>query len=289
MDLTTLFSSTPVQHVNVEGTRLAFRTFGNAKGVPLVLFNRFRGCMEDWDPAVISRLSSERRVVIWDNAGLGSSQGAVQENITQMAKTASAFVDELELKTVDILGFSVGGYIAQRLALLRSDLVRNVILAGTGPGGGEGATYPGPDVEYWVRPEHSRFDALQGLWFNQSPEGKAATQGYLERIYHAHRPPEAKVTDEAGAAQRAAILKWWGGEGSTISELGEVKQPVLIVNGNKDIMVPTPNSFLMAQRISNAQLIIYPNAGHGSLFQYPETFSTHALQFLAAQEQGGLR
>lgn len=206
-----------------------------------------------------------------------------------MGQTASEFIVALGFKTVDILGFSVGGYVAQRLTLLRPDLIRNIILVGTGAGGGEGATYPGAEVEHWLEPHHTAFEILCGLWFNQPPGGSAAAQAYLGRIYPKNRASEATVTAEAGAAQRAAILKWWGGVGATIPELGNITQPVLVINGDKDVMVPTPNAILLAERIPNAQLIIYPNSGHGALFQYPETFSTHVLQFLASQESGGLK
>jgi pimeloyl-ACP methyl ester carboxylesterase len=289
MDFTSLFHNTPIKTVEVGGIPIAYRTFGPEDGTPLVMQQRFRGSMDDWDPALIATLAKERRLVVWDNAGIGFSGGSVQGSVTEMARTAASFIDALGFKQVDLLGFSVGGYITQRLALLRPELVRYIILAGTGPGGGEGATYPGPEIEYWVKPEHPLFEVLKALWFNDSPEGQAATRAYMDRIFHDKRPPRADVTKEAGAAQRAAIVNWWKGSDSTLPELERIKQPVLVVNGNRDVMVPTPNAFLMAQKLPNAQLIVYPNSGHGALFQYYQTFSAHVLQFLKSQKAGGIR
>ncbi|SEC96157.1 alpha/beta fold hydrolase [Bradyrhizobium erythrophlei] len=289
MDFTSLFHNTPIRTVDVDGAPVAYRTFGPESGTPLVMQQRFRGSMDDWDPALIATLAKERRLVVWDNTGIGFSGGSVQGSITEMAKTAASFIDALAFNQVDLLGFSVGGYITQRLALLRPGLVRNIILAGTGPGGGEGATYPGPEIEYWVKPGHPLFEVLKALWYNDTLEGRAATRAYMDRIYHDRRPARADVTNEAGLAQRAAIVNWWKGGDATLPELERIRQPVLVVNGNHDVMVPTPNTFLMAQKLPNAQLIIYPNSGHGALFQYYQTFSAHVLQFLKSQEEGGIR
>jgi pimeloyl-ACP methyl ester carboxylesterase len=137
MDFTSLFHNTPIKTVDVDGVPVAFRTFGPENGTPLVMQQRFRGSMDDWDPALIATLAKERRLVIWDNTGIGFSGGSVQGSITEMAETAASFIDALGFSQVDLLGFSVGGYITQRLALLRPGLVRNIILAGTGPGGGD--------------------------------------------------------------------------------------------------------------------------------------------------------
>jgi pimeloyl-ACP methyl ester carboxylesterase len=289
MDFTTLFHNTPIQTVEVGGTSLAYRRFGPEAGMPLVMQNRFRGSIDDWDPALIATLSKDRRLITWDNAGIGFSGGQVQGSVTEMAETAAAFIKALGFDKVDLLGFSVGGYITQRVALQNPDLVRNIVLACTGPGGGEGATYPGPEIEHWVKPEHSPFDALNALWYNDSVAGKAATKAYMDRIYHDKRPAQANVTAEAGAAQRAAIVNWWKGKDSTLAELDRIKHPVLVAGGNRDIMVPTANAILMAHKLPNAELILYPNSGHGALFQYYETFSAHVLQFLKSQEEGGIR
>jgi pimeloyl-ACP methyl ester carboxylesterase len=287
--MSTLYATTPIQYVDVDGTRLAYREFGEDAGVPLVMFSRFRGSIDDWDPAVIERLATERHVIIFDNAGIGFSDGAVQKNITEMARTAIHFIQALGIELADLLGFSVGGYIAERVTLAAPDLVRYLILVGTGAGGGEGAVLQGPEVEEWVKPENDMTETLQALWFSTSETGIAATKAYLDRIYTPQRPVRADVTAEAGYVLRAAINDWWAGNGSTVGELQNISQPTLIVNGIRDAMVPTPNSFLMAQKIPNAQLVIYPDSGHGALFQYPETFSKEVLTFIHAQLDGGLK
>jgi len=285
----TLYATTPIQYVDVEGTRLAYREFGEDAGVPLVMFSRFRGSIDDWDPTVIERLANERHVIIFDNAGVGFSDGAVQKNITEMAHTAIHFIHALGIELADLLGFSMGGYIAERIALTTPDLVRYLILVGTGAGGGEGAVPQGPEVEEWIKPENDLAETLQALMFSTSETGKAATKAYMNRIYTPQRPARADVTAEAAYALRAAITDWWAGNGSTVGELRNISQPTLIVNGIRDIMVPTPNSFLLARKIPNAQLVIYPDSGHGALFQYPETFSKEVLTFIHTQEDGGLK
>ncbi|MFI9847369.1 alpha/beta fold hydrolase [Nonomuraea sp. NPDC051941] len=287
--MSTLYANTPIQYVEVEGTRLAYREFGDRTGVPLVLFSRFVGSIDDWDPMVIERLAAQRHVIVFDNAGVGFSDGKVGADIAEMAGTAIHLIEELGISQADLLGFSMGGYIAERLTLTRPDLVRYLILVGTGAGAGEGAVLQGPEVEEWTKFARSMQETYEAMWFSSSETGKAATANYLGRIYTPERPERANVTDEAGVALRKAVNDWWAGKGSTLGELHNIKQPTLIVSGIRDAMVPTPNSFLMAQKIPNAQLIIYPDSGHGSLFQYPEAFSRAVLDFIATQESGGLR
>ncbi|MDX2707004.1 alpha/beta hydrolase [Streptomyces sp. PA03-6a] len=287
--MSTLYANTPIQHAEVGGTRLAYREFGDRTGVPLILFSRFRGSIDDWDPSVIERLAAERHVIVFDNAGVGFSDGKVGADIAEMTDTAIHLLEELGIPQADMLGFSMGGYITERLALTRPDLVRYLILVGTGAGGGEGAVLQGPEIEEWLTSGRSMQEILEAIWFSTSETGKAATANYLARIYTPERPERANVTDEAGVALRKAINDWWAGEGATLEELHKIEQPTLIVNGIRDAMVPSPNSFLMAQKIPNSQLILYPDSGHGSLFQYPEAFSQAVLDFITTHESGGLR
>jgi pimeloyl-ACP methyl ester carboxylesterase len=287
--MSVLYATTPIQYVEVDGTRLAYREFGKDAGVPLVMFNRFRGSIDDWDPDVIEHLAEGRHVIIFDNAGVGFSDGAVQKSITEMAETAIRLIQALGFKQADLLGFSMGGYIVERIALTAPNLVRYLILVGTGAGGGEGAVLQGPEVEERVKPENDLAETFQALLFSTSETGKAATKAYMDRIYTPERPVRADITPEAGKAQRAVIKDWWAGIGATLGELQNISQPTLIVNGIRDVMVPTPNSYLMAQKIPNAELIIYPDSGHGALYQYPETFSRTVLEFIRTQETGGLR
>lgn len=285
--MTLTITDAALKYAEVQDGRIAYREYGIENGgLPLVLLSRFRGTIDDWDAAVVNRLAADRHVVAFDSSGVGLSEGRVPATVTAMADTAIAFIDALGLQKADLLGFSMGGYIGQRIALKRPDLVHALVLVGTGPGGGEGATYPGSVVADSL--EMNPLDALQALFFTSSRAGRVAAEGYFERTNTASRPEGSTVTEEASTVQRAAILKWWNGDDSTISELDQIQVPVLVVNGSDDVMVPTPNAFLMSQRIPNAQLVIYPDAGHGSLFQYPVTFTRHVLQFLEAQVEGGI-
>ncbi|MGV9853461.1 alpha/beta fold hydrolase [Streptomyces sp. NPDC003442] len=278
----------PTGFAEVNGDRLAYREHGERAGVPLVMLSRFRASIDDWDPAVVERLAAERHVILFDNAGIGYSSGTVQDSITKMAETAAAFIESLGLGQVDLLGFSMGGYVAQRLTLSRPDLVRNLLLVGTAPGGGEGATYPSVDISRWVAQDETTVEALQALFFSPSPAGAAAAQGHYDRTFAVPRSLESFVPLDVAALQRAAIQGWWTSD-SVLAEADKIVQPTLIVNGSDDVMVPTSNAFLLAQRLPNAELIIYPDSGHASFYQYPDTFAQHALQFLNAQDQGGLR
>ena len=286
---TTAISGPELRYVSIGRARIAYRLYGpENEGLPLVMLSRFQGTMDDWDPALISLLAERRQIVVFDNAGVGLSEGSVQESIAGMADTAIGFIEALGFATVDLLGFSMGGYIAQRLVLKRPELVHALVLVGTGPGGGEGVTYPGPVVAEYLAPDKTPFETYRGLFFTDSGAGAKATRGYLERTHGPHRLEGSTISDEAAGKQRQATGAWWAGEGASLPELDAIRKPVLVVSGSKDVMVPTPNSFLLAQRLSDAQLIIYPDAGHGSLFQYPRSFSRDVSNFLASLAEGGI-
>ncbi|MER6125988.1 alpha/beta hydrolase [Streptomyces sp. NPDC001795] len=277
------------QHVEVNGAQIAYREIGSAAGVPLVLLSRFRASIDDWDPQVIDRLAAERRVIVFDNTGIGFSGGDVQPTVRRMSEVAIGFVEALGLSEIDLLGFSMGGFVAQRFTLTRPDLVRHLVLVGTGAGGGEGAVAPTSDnLPYMAAPQAST-EGFQALFFTPDEVGRKASQTYWDNIHNTRRLPESDVQLEAAKVQLGAIAAYAGGDDATLPELEQIKQPVLVVNGNDDTMVPTPNSYLLAQKIPNAELILYPHSGHGSLFQYPETFTRDVLTFLRAQEDGGLR
>ncbi|SHH30047.1 alpha/beta fold hydrolase [Streptomyces sp. 3214.6] len=278
------------QHVEVDGVQLAYREIGTDTGVPLVMVSRFRASIDDWDPAVVDRLATDRRVIVFDNTGIGFSEGDVQPTVRKMAEVAISFVEALGLTEVDLLGFSLGGFVTQRFTLTRPDLVRSVVLVGTGGGGGEGAVAPDREklMSLMARPEPS-VEALQALFFSSDAAGHEAAQTYWDNIYSSRRRPESDVSLDAAKVQLGALGAFAAGDDSTLPEADRIQQPVLIVNGDNDIMVPTPNSFLLSQKIPNAQLIVYPNSGHGSLFQYPEAFTRDVLGFLRAQENDGLR
>ncbi|MEV0446077.1 alpha/beta hydrolase [Streptomyces spectabilis] len=283
--MTETIAGTPTHTVMVGGDRVAYRMFGPEGTRPLVLLNRFRAGLDDWDPLLLAHLARERQVVVFDSAGIGYSEGRARASIDGMATVASGFIDSLGPGQVDLLGFSMGGYVAQRLAIEHPHQVRRVILVGTGPGGGEGIEPPEPVVGKLVAQRDVTLDALHTLFFPPTPAGRKAAEDYWHRTHTEARGPRADVTPEAGAAQREAIVAWTSGTRSAFPQLDKITHPVLVVNGDHDVMVPTHNSYVMAQRLPHAQLIIYPNAGHASLFQYPENFAAHAERFLSATDE----
>jgi pimeloyl-ACP methyl ester carboxylesterase len=266
--------------VEGDGFRYAYRMLGRAGGVPLVLCHRFRGTMDDWDPAFIDALGAERRVILFDNAGIGLSAGATPDSIKSMAAGAAEFIRSIKLKQVDLLGFSLGGYVAQTVTLDYPDLVRRLVLAGTGPGGGEGIVLAGPEIRQVSGRPVLGLEEYLHLFFSPSDASQAAGRRYWSRVNERGPDREPPVTETTIKAQVAALVAWSQGKGSAFPRLGEIEQPVLVANGSNDLMVPTINSFTMAQKSKNAMLIVYPDSGHGFLFQYPETFAQHVLDFL---------
>jgi pimeloyl-ACP methyl ester carboxylesterase len=274
------------QFIEGNGLRYAYRILGAADGVPLLLCHRFRGTMDDWDPTFIDALAAERRVILFDNAGIGMSTGETPDTVTAMAEKAVEFLRLINVDRADLLGFSLGGYVAQMVTLNYPDLVRRLVLAGTGPGGGEGIVLPGPDI----RPVASRpvlgLEEYLYLFFVPSVTSQAAGHRYWRRVNERGPEREPSVSEASVKAQVAALGAWWQGNGSAFPRLGEIRQSVLVANGFADVMVPTINSITMAQRIKNAMLILYPDSGHGFLFQYPAIFGRHVLDFLKQEGSG---
>jgi pimeloyl-ACP methyl ester carboxylesterase len=268
------------QFVEGNGLRYAYRILGAPNDVPLVLCQRFRGTMDDWDPALIDRLAGERRVILFDNAGIGMSTGETPDTITAMARNIVEFLRLIGVDRADLLGFSLGGYVAQMVTLNDPALVRRVVLAGTGPGGGEGIVHPDPEIRSVAGRPVLGLEEYLYLFFAPSETSQAAGRRYWRRVNERGPEREPPASEAAVKAQVAALGAWWQGQGSAFPRLGEIRQPVLVANGFADAMVPTINSVTMAQRIKDAMLILYPDSGHGFLFQYPKIFSRHVLDFL---------
>ena len=266
--------------VEGNGLRYAYRELGPAGGVPLAFCHRFRGTMDDWDPAVVDALAAKRRVILFDNAGIGLSTGETPDSIKGMADRVAEFIRLIELKRVDLFGFSLGGYVAQTVTLDYPHLVRRLVLAGTGPGGGEGIVLAGPEIRQISGRPVLGLEEYLYLFFSPSDASQAAGRRYWVRINERGPEREPPVSEATLKAQVAALVAWSQGKGSALPRLSEIKQPVLVANGHNDVMVPTVNSFIMAQKIKDATLIIYPDSGHGFLFQYPSTFTRHVLDFL---------
>lgn len=276
-------TSSTVRTLAVDGTRFAYRVLGgrNHGGTPpLVLFQRFRGTMDDWDPALLDRLAADRPVIIFDNAGVGRSSGESPSTVGGMAERAAAFIEGLGLGQVDILGWSMGDAIAQRLALDRPAMLRKLVLAGTGPGGVPDApALPARVLEIMRKPVNDDEDFTY-LFFNDSPRSRGAAATHLQRLRAAARPPGPPVAPDAVRAQLAAVVAWAAGKDSAYARLGELGHPTLVANGAHDIMTPAYSSYVMSQRIPAAELVLYPDAGHGFLFQHAARFSRHVAGFL---------
>lgn len=269
----------PTRFVEAGGVHFAYRTIGGEAGIPLLCLQHFRGGLDHWDPFVTDGLGAERPVIVFDNTGVGSSSGETPDRIDTMADAAVSFLSALELKQVDVLGFSMGGYVAQSLALRYPQSVRKIVLVGTGPRGGE----PSKDEMVGVhatRPDPDLDDYLY-LFFGRSEKAKAAGAAFWGRR-HARMADRDKPTSvQTMAAQLAAMKEHRESRGVPLAYLREIAQQTLVVNGTDDVMVPTVNSFLLQQNLPRAQLILYPDAGHAAHFQYPELFCDHVRTFLS--------
>jgi pimeloyl-ACP methyl ester carboxylesterase len=276
-------TTAPTQFVEVNGIRFAYRRFGPESGTPLLFMQHFRGGMDHWDPTVTDGFAKNRPVILFDNAGVAASSGETPDTIDAMAEHAADFVGALGLSQIDLLGFSIGGYIAQTLAMRHSGLIRRLILVGTGPRAGEPPLDPGY-AQYGAMTDpqtrQSPIETYLYLFFRPSQTSQAAGKMFWARRHTRKEDVDVSTSAQTMAGQRAAITEWRQPRGERFEELKAITQPTLVVNGHSDIMVPTINSFTLSQKIPNAQLIIYPDSGHGSLFQFPELFVTHATIFL---------
>jgi len=265
-----------------DGITYAYRRFGNAeRGAPPALFlTHFRGNLDNWDPALVDAIARRREVILFDNVGVGGSSGTTPRTFTAMAHDALAFVDALGLETLDLFGYSIGGYVAQEIALIRPRLVRRLVLAGTAPEGGEQLHGWPPEIHAMAAADEQGAEHLLYLFFERSPESVAKGWEFVERIFARTDDRDAPVGLRTRDAQLDAYATWGIPDVSKLNRLAGITQPTLVANGDNDIMVPTRNSHLLAARLPNARLLIYPGANHGFLFQYPEEFAAEVNSFL---------
>jgi pimeloyl-ACP methyl ester carboxylesterase len=275
-------SNAPTQYAEAEGVRYAYRRFGNANGgFPLLCLQHFTGTLDNWDPAIIDALSADREIILFENAGVGRSGGAVPATIEAMARHVLRFADAIALRKCHILGYSLGGFLAQDIAITRPELVARVILSGSAPQGGEGAGMDRPElVAIYTDGEMPMPEKLKRLFFPATPAGTAAAQAFLERLASRTGEPDLPASTEVAPAQLGAMIAWANWEGDVTGKLGKISHPVLVTNGDNDTMIPTRNSFVLAEGLPDATLIVYPNAGHGALFQYAPTYVAHVREFL---------
>jgi pimeloyl-ACP methyl ester carboxylesterase len=272
------YVAAPTRTVSVGGVDFAYRELGPATGVPVIFLHHLAAVLDNWDPRVVDGIAAHHRVIAFDNRGVGASGGSTPDTIEAMAHDAVAFIRALGFEEVDLLGFSMGGMIAQLVAADEPQLVRKVILAGTGPAGGEGITKV-------TRLSH--FDTLRGLltlqdpkqflFFTRTPAGRRAGKEFLARLRERTQNRDKRISLRSYGAQLKAIHRW--GQQSP-ADLSVIHQPVLVANGETDRMVPTSNSRDLAQRLPNADLVIYLDAGHGGIFQFHQQFVERALAFL---------
>jgi pimeloyl-ACP methyl ester carboxylesterase len=269
----------PTQFVEANGIRFAYRRFGKTGGVPIVMNIHFRGTMDHWDPAVTDGLAKDREVILFDNAGIGASSGTTPNTIPAMATDAIAFIKALGISKTDILGYSLGGKVAQEIAVQAPDLVRKLILVGTGPRGADTAASKSAEIF------SAAYDPPEHLWiaahFLPNATGHAAGLKYLERK-HLRQDRSPEVSEVAAAAQYAAIVSSNEKSDGVWDYLADIHQPTLVVDGSNDLIIPTINGFTLQQHLPNAQLIVYPDSSHGPQNQYPELFLAHAALFLNA-------
>jgi pimeloyl-ACP methyl ester carboxylesterase len=274
----------PTQFVDAAGIRFAYRRFGKSGGVPLVFNMHFTGTMDHWDPAVTDGLAHDREVILFDNAGISSSSGEVPNSIEKMAANAAAFIRALGLTQVDVLGFSLGGLVAQELALAEPALVRRLILVGTGPRSGEGMASLTPEAQEIFSATYKEPDHLWlRVFFTPSQASQAAGHAYLKRFRQRVEDRDPDVSDKVGPAQIEALAKWGAPRENPFDYLKAIKQPTLVVNGDNDVIIYSVNSLILQRHLPNAQLILYPDASHGSQYQYPERFVGHASLFLSEE------
>ena len=280
MPVTTSHQNAATTTVEVAGTSFAYRDLGPRSGTPVIFLNHLAAVLDNWDPRVVDGIASQHRVITFDNRGVGASEGRTPSSIAEMAEDAVAFIRALGLDEVDLLGFSMGGFVAQVIAAEHPDLVRRVILAGTGPAGGEGIdkvtllTYL--DV---ARGALTFRDAKYYLFFTRTANGRSEARAFLKRLKERTENRDKSISVRSFRAHLKAI-HGWGGQRPT--DLSRIAQPVFVANGDHDRMVPTHNSADLARRLPRSQLTIYPDAGHGGIFQHHAEFVPEALDFLAA-------
>ena len=283
MTTTTSLVTSDLLHVEApNGISYAYRRFGNAAaGVPVVFLQHFRGNIDNWDPALIDAIAADREVILFDNVGVGGTSGTTPNSVEEMARDAVVFLDSLGLSEVDLFGYSLGGFLAQEIALTRTALVRRLVLAGTGPKGAPGMKEWSPDVVNRVvvvdevSPERYIY-----VFYAHTSSSQAAGQASLGRIYQRQNGRDEGPSLESKDAQYQAVLSWGVPDWNALEQLSQISQPTLILQGDNDIMIPTAASHTLAGLIPNATIKIYPDASHGSIFQHADTAAKDTLDFL---------
>ena len=276
--LSTTWKTAPTHTIKAGGVEFAYRQLGPSRGVPVVFLTHLAAVLDNWDPRVVDGIAAKHRVITFDNRGVGASSGATPKTIEEMASDAVTFIRALGLDQVDLLGFSMGGMIAQVIAQQQPQLVRKMIIAGTGPAGGEGLDKV-TRVSYLdtARGLLTRQDPKQFLFFTRTANGRRAGKEFLARLAERTNDRDKAISVASFRAQLKAIHRWGRDKPA---DLASIHQPVLVLNGESDKMVPTKNTVDLDRRLPNSQLVLYPDAGHGGVFQFHEDFVKRVLEFL---------
>ena len=259
-------------------TTFAYRTWGKAGTRPVVFLNHLAANLDNWDPAALDLIAAERTVVTVDNRGVGASSGTVPTTIDGMADQAAAFIRGLSSTPVDLVGLSMGGMVAQEVVLRHPELVNKLVLVGTGPRGGAGIDkVTVTTVLSMVKAFFTRSDPKEFIFFGRNKTGKTAARAFIARLATRTLDKDSPVSVPAFRAQLKAIRAF--AQAAPLA-LSQITQTTLVINGDNDIMVPTPLSYVLAEHIPHAELEIYSDSGHGSLFQFPERFAARVIAFL---------
>jgi pimeloyl-ACP methyl ester carboxylesterase len=267
----------PTQFAEAGGIRFAYRRFGRRGGTPLLLLNYFAANLDKWDPKVTNGFAADRDVILFDYPGIGGSSGETPSTVAALTKACVEFCRTIDLTRFDVLGFSLGGMIAQQLVADHPDMVRRIILSGTGPRGGEGMVFEDLSADEL----DDEASLIMNAFFTQSEPSKAAGRAFIERTKLRVENRDAPVSKQAALAEAAAIREWGViPQTDRFAMLGKIHHPTLIVHGNKDVVIMPINAFLLAQHLPNAQLIMYPDASHAAYSQYAENLLENARLFL---------
>jgi pimeloyl-ACP methyl ester carboxylesterase len=278
-------TTAPTQFIQTKLETYAYRRFGEGHRLPLLCLQHFTGTLDNWDPAVTDPLALGREMILFESAGLGRSTGQVPETMSGMAAHVLAFADALGLKRLDILGYSLGGMVAQQVALERPSLVHKMLLVATAPEGGE-------DIMHMDKPELRKItedpnmpglEKLVKLFFAPSESSQAAGEAFAGRLAQRKGDREPLAGANVAMAQITAFRAWETFSGERFAKLGKITQPCLVVNGVFDDMIPVRNSYMLSEHLPNAMLLTYPDSGHGSLFQFHKSFVRQATLFLDSE------
>jgi pimeloyl-ACP methyl ester carboxylesterase len=275
----------PTRYLQVNHATYAYRRFGQGPGHPLLCLQHFTGTLDNWDPAVTDPLASGREIILFDNAGIGRSSGKVPQTVAGMAKHALAFLDGLDVPFCDVLGFSLGGMVALQMVQDRPAIFRRMLLIGTAPRGGEGIMHlEKPSLARYLQdPTLQGYAVLQKIFFTSTELSQAAGAAFVQRLTERRADLDPPSGAEVAASQMAAFREWEQFSGERFAELRGIAQPTLVVNGVHDELIPVSNSYRLVENLPNAALFVYPDAGHGSLFQYNASFVRQAATFLDSE------